>query len=140
MTEGALVTAEQTSALATVQATNEMYLTSPVLPPTRLRLQKEFASGQLQQSGIDGAVVHLVMKTAAPTSQPWQAAVLRHYRRRTTRLRHAALCVPTNPDGVLLLGGIMRARLEEGVNHQAITQFATRGLARSDGSASVALP
>jgi len=122
VTEGALVTAEQTTALATVQATDEMYLDVTRSSVDWLRLQKEFASGKLQQAGKDGAVVHLVMEDG--TLYPQTGKV-------TLR------CVFPNPDGVLLPGMFVRAGLEEGVNRQAITVPQLAVSRASDGSASV---
>ena len=136
VTEGALVTAEQTSALATVQATNEMYLDVTRSSADWLRLQKEFASGQLQQSGIDGAVVHLVMEDGSTYPQPGKL-LFSDITVDATTGSVTLRCVFSNPDGGLLPGMFVRARLEEGVNHQAITVPQLAVSRASDGSASV---
>lgn len=136
VTEGALVTAEQTTALATVQATQEMYLDVTRSSVDWLRLQKEFANGQLQQAGKDGAVVHLVMEdgTAYPqTGKLLFSDITVDATTGSVTLR----CVFPNPDGVLLPGMFVRARLEEGVNQQAITVPQLAVSRASDGSASV---
>jgi membrane fusion protein (multidrug efflux system) len=136
VTEGALVTAEQTTALATVQATSEMYLDVTRSSADWLRLQKEFASGQLQPSGADGAVVHLVMEdgsTYAHAGKLLFSDITVDATTGSVTLR----CVFPNPDGVLLPGMFVRARLEEGVNHQAITVPQIAVSRASDGSASV---
>lgn len=136
VTEGALVTAEQTTALATVQATDEMYLDVSRSSVDWLRLQKEFANGQLQQAGKDGAVVHLVMEdgTAYPqTGKLLFSDITVDATTGSVTLR----CVFPNPDGVLLPGMFVRARLEEGVNQQAITVPQLAVSRASDGSASV---
>ena len=136
VTEGALVTAEQTTALATVQATSEMYLDVTRSSADWLRLQKEFASGQLQPSGADGAVVHLVMEdgsTYARAGKLLFSDITVDATTGSVTLR----CVFPNPDGVLLPGMFVRARLEEGVNHQAITVPQIAVSRASDGSASV---
>ena len=136
VTEGALVTAEQTTALATVQATAEMYLDVTRSSADWLRLQKEFASGQLQQSGTDGAVVHLVMEDGSTYAQPGKL-LFSDITVDATTGSVTLRCVFPNPDGVLLPGMFVRARLEEGVNQQAITVPQLAVSRASDGSASV---
>jgi membrane fusion protein (multidrug efflux system) len=110
VTEGALVTAEQTTALATVQATIEMYLDATRSSVDWLRLQKEFASGKLLFSDItvDATTGSVTLRSVFP-----------------------------NPEGALLPGMFVRARLEEGVNQQAITVPQLAVSHASDGSASV---
>ncbi|MFM0127845.1 efflux RND transporter periplasmic adaptor subunit [Paraburkholderia sediminicola] len=136
VTEGALVTAEQTTALATVQATTEMYLDVTRSSADWLRLQKEFASGQLQQAGSDGAVVHLVMEDGSTYTQPGKL-LFSDITVDATTGSVTLRCVFPNPDGVLLPGMFVRARLEEGVNQQAITVPQLAVSRASDGSASV---
>ncbi|HEX8030054.1 MAG TPA: efflux RND transporter periplasmic adaptor subunit, partial [Vicinamibacterales bacterium] len=136
VTEGALVTAEQTTALATVQATTEMYLDVTRSSADWLRLQKEFASGQLQQAGSDGAVVHLVMEDGSMYTQPGKL-LFSDITVDATTGSVTLRCVFPNPDGVLLPGMFVRARLEEGVNQQAITVPQLAVSRASDGSASV---
>jgi membrane fusion protein (multidrug efflux system) len=136
VTEGALVTAEQTTALATVQATTEMYLDVTRSSVDWLRLQKEFASGQLQQAGPDGAVVHLVMEDGSAYAQPGKL-LFSDITVDATTGSVTLRCVFPNPDGVLLPGMFVRARLEEGVNQQAITVPQLAVSRASDGSASV---
>jgi membrane fusion protein (multidrug efflux system) len=136
VTEGALVTAEQTTALATVQATDQMYLDVTRSSADWLRLQKEFASGQLQQAGKDGAVVHLVMEDGTPYAQAGKL-MFSDITVDATTGSVTLRCVFPNPDGVLLPGMFVRARLEEGVNRQAITVPQLAVSRASDGSASV---
>ncbi|WP_027800678.1 efflux RND transporter periplasmic adaptor subunit [Paraburkholderia dilworthii] len=136
VTEGALVTAEQTTALATVQATSEMYLDVTRSSADWLRLQKEFASGQLQHAGADGAVVHLLMEDGTAYAQPGKL-LFSDITVDATTGSVTLRCVFPNPDGVLLPGMFVRARLEEGVNHQAITVPQLAVSRASDGTASV---
>lgn len=136
VTEGALVTAEQTTALATVQATGEMYLDVTRSSADWLRLQKEFASGRLQQSGADAAVVHLVMEDGSTYAQPGKL-LFSDITVDATTGSVTLRCVFPNPDGVLLPGMFVRARLEEGVNRAAITVPQLAVTRASDGSASV---
>lgn len=136
VTEGALVTAEQTTALATVQATSEMYLDVTRSSVDWLRLQKEFASGQLQQAGNDGAVVHLVMEDGSGYTHAGKL-LFSDITVDATTGSVTLRCVFPNPEGVLLPGMFVRARLEEGVNQQAITVPQLAVSRASDGSASV---
>ncbi|NKJ48129.1 efflux transporter periplasmic adaptor subunit [Burkholderia sp. SG-MS1] len=136
VTEGALVTAEQTTALATVQATGEMYLDVTRSSADWLRLQKEFASGQLQQAGSDGALVHLVMEDGSAYAQPGRL-LFSDITVDPTTGSVTLRCVFPNPDGTLLPGMFVRARLEEGVNQQAITVPQLAVSRAADGSASV---
>jgi membrane fusion protein (multidrug efflux system) len=136
VTEGALVTAEQTTALATVQATSEMYLDVTRSSADWLRLQKEFASGQLQQAGPNGAVVHLVLEDGSTYAQPGKL-LFSDITVDATTGSVTLRCVFPNPNGVLLPGMFVRARLEEGVNQQAITVPQLAVSRASDGSASV---
>ena len=136
VTEGALVTAEQTTALATVQATGEMYLDVTRSSVDWLRLQKEFASGQLQQAGSDGAVVHLVMEDGSDYPHAGRLLFSDITVDATTGSVTLRSVFP-NPEGALLPGMFVRARLEEGVNQQAITVPQLAVSRASDGSASV---
>ena len=136
VTEGALVTAEQTTALATVQATGEMYLDVTRSSVDWLRLQKEFASGQLQQAGSDGAVVHLVMEDGSDYAHAGKLLFSDITVDATTGSVTLRSVFP-NPEGALLPGMFVRARLEEGVNQQAITVPQLAVSRSSDGSASV---
>ncbi|MFK4446989.1 membrane fusion protein (multidrug efflux system) [Caballeronia udeis] len=136
VTEGALVTAEQTTALATIQATSEMYLDVTRSSVDWLRLQKEFASGQLQQAGSDGAVVHLVMEDGSDYPHVGKLLFSDITVDATTGSVTLRSVFP-NPEGTLLPGMFVRARLEEGVNQQAITVPQLAVSRASDGSASV---
>jgi membrane fusion protein, multidrug efflux system len=136
VTEGALVTAEQTTALATVQATGEMYLDVTRSSVDWLRLQKEFASGQLQQAGNDGAVVHLVMEDGSEYPHAGKLLFSDITVDATTGSVTLRSVFP-NPESALLPGMFVRARLDEGVNQQAITVPQPEVSRASDGSASV---
>jgi len=60
VTEGALVTSDQTSALATVQQLDPIYVDVTQSTTQLLRLQRELANGQLQSAGADQAMVKLL--------------------------------------------------------------------------------
>ncbi|WP_260404684.1 efflux RND transporter periplasmic adaptor subunit [Burkholderia ubonensis] len=135
VTEGALVTADQTTALATIRAYDRMYL-DVTRPSTEwLRLRKAYASGRLQGAGTD-AVVRLTMEdgTAYPHDGVLQFSdITVDQTTGSVTLR----IIFANPGGELLPGMFVRAQLDVGVNENAllVPQIAvTRG---SDGGASV---
>ena len=136
VTEGALVTAEQTTALATVQAISEMYLDVTRSSVDWLRLQREFASGRLQQASSDGAVVHLVMEDGREYPHAGKLLFSDITVDATTGSVTLRSVFP-NPEGALLPGMFVRARFEEGTNQQAITGPQLAVSRASDGSASV---
>jgi membrane fusion protein (multidrug efflux system) len=136
VTEGALVTAEQTTALSTIQATGEMYLDVTRPAVDWLRLQKEFASGQLESAGSDGAVVRLVLEDGSVYASAGKL-LFSDITVDATTGSVTLRCIFPNPDGVLLPGMFVRATLEEGVNQQAITVPQLAVTRASDGSASV---
>jgi membrane fusion protein, multidrug efflux system len=136
VTEGALVTAGQTTALSTIQSTGDMYLDVTRPSVDWLRLQKEFASGQLQPAGTDGAVVHLIMEDGsayALTGKLLFSDITVDATTGSVTLRS----VFPNPDGTLLPGMFVRATLDEGVNQQALTVPQLAVTRASDGSGSV---
>jgi membrane fusion protein (multidrug efflux system) len=135
VTEGALVTSEQTTALSTIQSCGEMYLDVTRSSVDWLRLQTEFASGLLQKAG-DGAVVHLVMEDGSEYALAGKLLFSDITVDSTTGSVTLRSMFP-NPNGVLLPGMYVRAHLEEGVLDQAITVPQIAVTRAADGSASV---
>ncbi len=136
VTEGALVTSDQTTALSTIQAYDQMYLDVTRSSAEWLRLRKEFVSGQLVKEGDNAAQVRLVMEDGTEYSHP---GVLQFSGITVDATTGSVTLRMTfrNPDGELLPGMFVRARLDEGENDHAILvpQLAvTRG---SEGRASV---
>ena len=62
VTEGALVTANQTTALVTVTQLDPIYVDVAQPSTTILRLKREVASGQIKSAGADQIEVHLVLE------------------------------------------------------------------------------
>lgn len=136
VTEGALVTSDQTTALATIHAFDQMYLDVTRSSAEWLKLRRALASGKLKRSGENGAEVSLVLEDGTAYAH-------------TGTLQFSGISVDTttgsvtlraifpNPERELLPGMFVRAKLEEGADDNAILvpQIAvTRG---SDGQASV---
>jgi membrane fusion protein (multidrug efflux system) len=119
VTEGALVTASQVNPLATVQALDPIYVDVTQSTTELLRLQRDLASGQLQKSGDAQAVAHLVLEDGSEYALPGEflfSEVTVDQSTGSVTLR----AVFPNPKRQLLPGMFVHARLEEGVNEQAI--------------------
>lgn len=135
VTEGALVTSGQTTALATIQAYDQMYLDVTRSSADWLRLRKAFASGRLKRSGT-GAVVQLVMEDGTPYAH---AGVLQFSGitvDATTGSVTLRMVFP-NPEGELLPGMFVRAQIDEGESTSALLVPQLAVTRASDGRASV---
>lgn len=119
VTDGALVTAYQPIALATIQQLDPIYVDVPQSTSELLRLRRRLEDGRLHQDGSDQNKVRVTLEdgTAYPmegtlqfqdvTVDPTTGSVI---------LR----AVFPNPQGVLLPGMFVNAAIKEGVNRQAI--------------------
>jgi membrane fusion protein (multidrug efflux system) len=117
VTEGAIVTAYQPLALATIQQFDPIYVDVPQSTVELNRLKRALANGRLKENGTDRVKIVLEDGTAYPlegslkfrdvTVDPTTGSVI---------LR---IVVP-NPDGTLLPNMFVRAIIEEGVRDQAI--------------------
>lgn len=118
VTEGALVSSGQTTALATVQQLDPMYVDVTQSSDEFLRLRGELESGQLKQN--DGkANVTLLMQNGSAYSQPGTLEFSDVTVDETTGSITLRAIFP-NPDGRLLPGMFVRARLDEGTNPNAL--------------------
>ncbi|MDT8851936.1 efflux RND transporter periplasmic adaptor subunit [Pantoea dispersa] len=118
VTEGALVSNGQTTALATVQQLNPMYVDVTQSSDDFLRLRGELESGQLKQN--DGkANVTLLMQNGSAYSQPGTLEFSDVTVDETTGSITLRAIFP-NPDHRLLPGMFVRARLDEGTNPTAL--------------------
>jgi membrane fusion protein, multidrug efflux system len=119
VTEGALVTVQQSTALATIQQLNPIYVDVPQSTAELLRLRSRIKEGRLDQNGANQKMVQLILEdgTVYPlagtiqfqdiTVDPTTGSVI---------LR----IVFPNPTGVLLPGMFVRTVVQEGVNKLAI--------------------
>ena len=118
VTEGALVQSAQTTALATVQQLDPMYVDVTQSSEDFMRLRSELESGQLKQT--DGkASVTLLMQNGNTFAQKGTLEFSDVTVDETTgsiTLR----AIDPNPDHTLLPGLFVRARLEEGTNPNAL--------------------
>jgi RND family efflux transporter MFP subunit len=119
VTEGALVTANQTTSLATVQQLDPIYVDVTQPMAVLLRLKREMAAGQLVQAGANQAEVHLVLEDNshyAPTGKLQFSEVQVDQTTGSVTLR----ALFPNPDKLLLPGMFVREQIEEGTQTDAI--------------------
>lgn len=128
VTQGALVTANQTEALATVRQLDPIYV-DIVQPSTAiLRLKEDMASGRLKTASEDQVPVSLTLENgkAYPHMGKLQfAEVSVDQGTGAVTLR----AVFPNPDGTLLPGMFVRTQLQQGVRERALL-VPQRGITR----------
>jgi membrane fusion protein (multidrug efflux system) len=128
VTNGALVTASQPAALATIQQLSPIYVDVTQSSADLLRLKQNLASGLLKSNG-SAARVRLLLEDGSPYPLPG-----------TLKFSEVAVDPSTgsitlraifpNPKQMLLPGMFVRAILEEGVNDHAIL-VPQRGVTRN---------
>ena len=119
VTEGALVTANQATAMATVQQLDTVYVDVTQPSSTLLRLKREAAAGLLEQNTSGQAAVHLRLEDGsdyAETGTLQFSEVTVDEGTGSLTLR----AIFPNPDRVLLPGMFVREEIEEGVRHDAL--------------------
>jgi membrane fusion protein (multidrug efflux system) len=136
VTAGALVTADQTTALSTVQSIDRMYLDVTRSSLDWLRLRKEFKAGHLKQTGDQGASVRLVMEDGSDYAEPGTLAFSDITVDQTTGSVTLRVVVP-NPEHELLPGMFVRAELDEGVDDAAMLVPQLAVTRTPDGQATV---
>jgi membrane fusion protein (multidrug efflux system) len=119
VTEGAIVTAYQPVALATIQQLDPIYVDVPQSTTEMLRLKRRLENGRLNQNGKNQKTVNLIMEdgTAYPLEGKLQ---FRDVTVDPTTGSVTLRIVFPNPDGFLLPGMFVRAKMKEGINEHAI--------------------
>lgn len=117
-TEGALVTSGQTTAMATVQQLDPVYVDVTQSSNDFLRLKQELDSGVLKQQN-GKATVRLLMEDGKEYQQPGTLEFSDVTVDETTGSITLRAIFP-NPQHSLLPGMFVRARLEEGTNDNAL--------------------
>ncbi|AVF35551.1 efflux RND transporter periplasmic adaptor subunit [Rahnella sikkimica] len=118
VTEGALVSTGQTTAMATVQQLDPIYVDVTQSSNDFLRLKEELADGSLKQ--VNGkAQVKLLLDNGKEYSQAGTLEFSDVTVDETTGSITLRAIFP-NPQGSLLPGMFVRARLDEGVNNNAL--------------------
>jgi membrane fusion protein, multidrug efflux system len=119
ITGGALVTAYQPLALATIQQLDPIYVDVPQSTTELLRLRQRLADGGLNQNGKSQNRVKLMLADGTTYPQPGMLQFRDITVDPTTGSVILRVVVP-NPEGLLLPGMFVRAVIEEGVAEQAI--------------------
>jgi len=130
VTGGALVTANQPAALATIQQLGSMYVDVTQSSSEMLKLKQQLSSGLLKKdSATAQARVKLLLEDGTPYAQPGTLKFSEVTVDQSTGSITLRAVFP-NPKQVLLPGMFVRAVLEEGVNEQAIL-VPQRGVTRN---------
>jgi membrane fusion protein (multidrug efflux system) len=119
VTEGALVTANQTASLVTVQQLDPIYVDIPQSTALLLRLRRELASSQIKSGDENQAPVTLTLEDGSQYDQPG----LLQFAETTVDASTGSVTLRAifpNPQKLLLPGMFVTARLEEGVSENAI--------------------
>ena len=119
VTPGALATADQTAALATIQALDPIYVDVVQSADALLKLRQALSGGQLDRAGPSSARVNLILSDGTPYPEEGVLKFSEVTVDQTTGSVTLRAEFP-NPHGVLLPGMFVRAELNEGVYRNAI--------------------
>jgi len=119
VTDGAIVTAYQPAALATIQQLDPIYVDVPQSTTELLRLKQRLADGRLNQDGTSSKQVSLILDDGTKYSSQGTFQFRDVTVDPTTGSVIVRVVFP-NPEGVLLPGMFVRAVVQEGINEQAI--------------------
>ena len=119
VTEGAIVSAYQPLALATIQQLDPIYVDVPQSTAELLRLYRRLQDGRLNQNGRNQKKVKLIMEDGIEYALEG-ALQFRDVTVDPTTGSVILRAVFPNPEGFLLPGMFVRAMIQEGVNEQAI--------------------
>jgi membrane fusion protein, multidrug efflux system len=117
VTDGAIVTAYQPVALATIQQLDPIYVDVPQSTTELLRLQRRLEDGRLTRDGTNANQVQLILGDGTKLDGTLQ---FRDVSVDPTTASVILRAVFPNTNGVLLPGMFVRAVVKEGVNDQAI--------------------
>jgi membrane fusion protein (multidrug efflux system) len=119
VTDGAIVTAYQPLALATIQQLDPIYVDVPQSTTELLRLQRRLEDGRLTHDGTNANQVQLFLEDG--TRYPLEGTLqFRDISVDPTTGSVILRVVVPNPNGVLLPKMFVRAVVKEGVNEQAM--------------------
>ncbi len=119
VTDGAIVTAYQPLALATIQQLDPIYVDVPQSTTELLRLQRRLAEGRLSHSSTNLNQVQLILGDGTRYPQDGTLQFRDVSVDPTTGSVILRMVFP-NPNGVLLPGMFVRVVVKEGVNDRAI--------------------
>jgi membrane fusion protein (multidrug efflux system) len=119
LTQGALVTANQPTPLATIQQMDPIYVDVPQSTADLFRLKRRIQEGALDQNGENQKKVRLILDDGS--TYPLEGIL--QFRDVTVDPSTGTVtlrAVFPNPENILLPGMFVRAVVQEGVNNQAI--------------------
>ncbi|WP_231638074.1 efflux RND transporter periplasmic adaptor subunit [Piscinibacter sakaiensis] len=119
VTPGALVTANQTASLTTVQQLDPIYVDVTQSSAEVLRLKRDLASGRLQRGARGEARMKLTLEDGSAYPHEGRLAVAGVEVDASTGNIRLRAVVP-NPDGLLMPGMYVRGQIEEGVRRDAL--------------------
>jgi len=119
VTVGALVTANQTAPLATIDTLDPIYVDINQSTAELLALKKALASGQVAGNAAENANVSLTLEDGSTYPQSGTLKVSEVSVDPNTGAVVLRALFP-NPNGILLPGMYVRARIVEGINRHAI--------------------
>jgi membrane fusion protein (multidrug efflux system) len=119
VTEGALVTAEQTTSLVTVTQLNPIYVDVTQPSTTILRLKREVASGQIKTAGDNQVPVRLLLEDGSSYDQTGKLQFSEVTVDQGTGAVTLRAVFP-NDAGLLLPGMFVREQLQEGIRQNGI--------------------
>lgn len=136
VTTGALVTASQPAALATIQKLDPMYVDVTQSSANLLKLREKLSAGKIRKDA-KGAVARLLLEDGTP--YPFSGSL--KFSDVTVHPGTGSLTIRTvfpNPKGILLPGMYVRAVLEEGIDERGLV-VPQRGVTRDPAGKAVAL-
>ncbi len=136
VTPGALVSADQATALTTVRQTDPMQVDITQSSADLLRLRQALASGQLQRVGANQAGVKLLLEDGSTYPLAGRLSVAGVAVNTATGAVTLRAVFP-NPQGLLMPGMYVRAQLPTAVAAQAVLVPQQAVSRQADGSASV---
>ncbi len=119
VTDGAIVTAYQSAALATIQQMDPIYVDAPQSTVELQRLQQRMKKGQMSCDKANGNKVQLIMDTGTPYPQEGVLQFRDISVNPTTGSVILRMVFP-NPNNELLPNMFVRAVVREGINEHAI--------------------
>ena len=119
VTVGALVTAQQSVALTTIQQLDPIYVDVPQSTTELLRLRSRLEEGRLHNGGENQSKVGLILEDGTTYPQKGTLQFRDVTVEPTTGSVTLRVIVP-NPKGHLLPGMFLRAVVQEGISHDAI--------------------
>jgi membrane fusion protein (multidrug efflux system) len=137
VTAGALVVASQAAALTTVQQLDPMVVDVVQSSGELLLLRRQLANGTLKRTAVDEAPIRLLLEDGSVYAHAGRLKFSGVTVNRGTGAVTLRSLVP-NPEGVLMPGMYVRARLETGVAEQALL-VPQQGVTRSASGEASAL-